>query len=502
VIGGGHNGLVCACLLAREGFNVVLLERASRCGGCIVTEELGSGALVDLGALELAGILPLARDLKLAEVGLRFLRQSYLAIVHTHGGVIPLHHQLALALRDIETAAGPEAAARWRRFSRLSKRMAAALAVLSSHPPGQPLATTRALARLLPSVRALPELILGTAEGCASRRLGDERLVAATVAYGSHPQVPPWSPGSGYLATLLPGAHGRTPVRAAGGSGALVDALERRARQLGARISTESEVARILTRRGTVTGVALTNGQEVDADVVVSTIDVRRTSSLLDEPTVFGGLAGIHTGLFNVGELSIGTLLEAIPELPGPVEAGAALRLIVPRPYGEAFREMMAGMIPEPLPVLCALPSLADPARTPRGGVTGWISAFVPAKGETPWRLLRDRAVDAALATVELALPGFRDRLLDLRVLTPEDWEARTGNPAGNPNHLDLTLDQMLWMRPAPGLARYRTPLRGLYLSGAGTHPGGGVTGLPGLLAARAVIADHRRMSSPARRSR
>lgn len=502
MIGGGHNGLVCACILARAGFDVVVFERAPRCGGCIVTEELVNGTRVDLGALELAGIMPLARDLGLAGAGLRFVRGSYLAIVHTQGGTIPFHHRLALALRDIEATAGAEAAERWRRFSRFAKRMATALAELSSHPPGQPVATTRALAHLLPSARALPELILGTAERCAWRRLGAERLVAATVAYGSHPQVPPWSPGSGYLATLLPGAHGRRPARAAGGSRALVDALERRARQLGARIATGSEVVRILTRRGGVTGVALVDGREVDADVVVSTIDVRRTSSLLDERGALSRLAaGTHAGIFNVGELSIGASLEAAPELPGPEEVGAALRLIVPRPIGEAFRDILTGKLPEPLPVMCALPSLSDPARAPRGGVTAWISAFVPARADTPWSLLRDRAAEAALDTVELALEGFRNRLVDLRVLTPEDWEARTGNPAGNPNHLDLTLDQMLWMRPAPGIARYRTPVRGLYLSGAGTHPGGGVTGLPGLLAARRVIADHRRATSRGRRS-
>jgi phytoene dehydrogenase-like protein len=245
----------------------------------------------------------------------------------------------------------------------------------------------------------------------------------------------------------------------------------------------------------------LADGREIEAAVIVSTIDLRRTASLLDEPGPLERLAaGTHAGIFNVGELSIGVALESAPELPGPAEAGAALRLIISQPMGEAFRQILTGKLPEPLPVMCSFPSLSDPARAPRGGATAWISAFVPARADTPWRLLRDRAVETALDAVELAAQGFRDRVVDLRVLTPEDWEARTGNPAGNPNHLDLTLDQSLWMRPAPGIARYRTPIRGLYLSGAGTHPGGGVTGLPGFLAARKIIADHRLASRSARR--
>jgi beta-carotene ketolase (CrtO type) len=155
-----------------------------------------------------------------------------------------------------------------------------------------------------------------------------------------------------------------------------------------------------------------------------------------------------------------------------------------------AFRAIGAGALPDPMPVMFAIPSASDPTMAPEGRAVGWVSAFVPARRADgrPWPEGNDEAARAALATVERFAPGTASRITRTMITGPAEWEARTGNPGGNPNHLDLTLDQMLGSRPAAGLARYATPVPGLFLSGAGTHPGGGVTGQPGRNTARAVI--------------
>ena len=130
----------------------------------------------------------------------------------------------------------------------------------------------------------------------------------------------------------------------------------------------------------------------------------------------------------------------------------------------------------------------------PAGKATLWASAFVPAAFTDggSWPDANEKAADAVFATLEQFAPGITASVIGRKVTGPSDWESRLGNRAGNPNHLDMTIDQLFSLRPAPGFSRYRTPIPGLYLSGAGTHPGGGVHGMPGKLAASAVLADER----------
>jgi beta-carotene ketolase (CrtO type) len=158
------------------------------------------------------------------------------------------------------------------------------------------------------------------------------------------------------------------------------------------------------------------------------------------------------------------------------------------------MRTVTGGYIPLQLPLMVAIPSAEDPSQCPPGKATLWASAFVPAAlaDGSDWPLANHKAVDAVFATLELFAPGITASVIERKITGPADWESRLGNCAGNPNHLDMTIDQLFTLRPAPGFSRYRTPIAGLYLSGAGTHPGGGVHGMPGKLAAGAVLADER----------
>lgn len=496
MIGGGHNGLVAACVLAEAGVEVTVLERAERCGGCLLTLTLG-GLRADIGAIELGGIARIAHDLRLDRYGLRLLTQPYLALVHTDGDTLAFHHDARRTLQTIEASLGSAAADGWGRLANVAARFRLAWGALSAAPPGDLRASVRALRHLGPHARSIPRLLAATAEQVARRYLTHEPLVRAVTAYGSHGQIPPWAPGSGVFGLLLPSGHGLPPRRAAAGSDRVITALASHLHAHGGSIIRGVGARNILVERDIVRGVCTEDDRAMSADIVISTIDLRRTAAMLPDGDMGREAAGVHSGIFNVGELSIAAALDGVPPLPGPADGVAALRLVVPGPVGEAFEAVAHGRLPDPLPVMWALPSLNDPERPTRDRVALWVSAFVPARGDDD----RRTAVEAALGSVERVAPGITSRIVEMRSMGPEEWEARTGNPAGNPNHLDLTLDQLLWCRPTPRLAHYRTPVRGLYLSGAGTHPGGGVTGLPGLLAARTVLADLSRRGRRARRA-
>jgi beta-carotene ketolase (CrtO type) len=216
-------------------------------------------------------------------------------------------------------------------------------------------------------------------------------------------------------------------------------------------------------------------------------------------------LAGTHSGLFNVGEIKVDAALERPPVFRGetPEFAGSLKYLMhTPEAYGEAMRIVTGGRIPAQLPLMVAVPSADDPSQCLPGGATLWASAFVPAVFTDGgcWPAANDKAADTMFQTLEQFAPGITSSVIGRQVTGPSDWEARLGSRAGNPNHLDMTIDQLFSLRPAHGFSRYRTPIPGLYLSGAGTHPGGGVHGIPGKLAAAAVLSDERGEKSSRRK--
>jgi beta-carotene ketolase (CrtO type) len=234
---------------------------------------------------------------------------------------------------------------------------------------------------------------------------------------------------------------------------------------------------------------------------VISTVDVKRVAGFLQAELLTAqwrkALAKTHTGLFNVGEIKVDAALDRPPVFLGePASFAGSLRYLMHAPdaYPAAMRIVTGGRIPSPLPLMVVIPSAADPSQCPAGKATLWASAFVPAEftDGNVWPNANEKAADAVFETLEQFAPGITASVIGRKITGPSDWEARLGNRAGNPNHLDMTIDQLFTLRPAPGFARYRTPVPGLYLSGAGTHPGGGVHGMPGKMAANAVLADAR----------
>ncbi len=502
VVGGGHNGLVCAAYLGRAGYDVTVLEAADRPGGCIVTEEPVAGYRMNTGAIEIGGIVDsgVVADLGLEALGLRLIDQPEIALIHTPGAALAFHRSLDATAAHLAADLSPAAAAEWVRFAGFASAVWGLFGLVDDVPPPS-FAELASMAEGAYGAAGgrLFEAVLSPADTVIATNLADPDLRAATAVFGSHGEIPPTLPGSGVFAFLLPGGHGGTGARPVGGSGALIDALVAAISRSRGTVRCGARVAGVRLSEVGVAGVTLASGEEISADVVVSAVDVRRLAPMLPADhradAFRAAAARTHGGLYNVGELKVDLALDAEPafarEAPGD---RGALRMLVPDlDVGAAFRSIGAGEMPDPMPVMFAIPSATDATMAPEGRAVGWVSAFVPARradGRT-WPDGNDEAARAALATVERFAPGTAARIREIVVTGPAEWEARTGNPGGNPNHLDLTLDQMLGSRPAAGLARYATPIPGLFLSGAGTHPGGGVTGQPGRNTARAVVGIH-----------
>jgi beta-carotene ketolase (CrtO type) len=506
IIGAGHNGLVCAVYLAAAGHRVTVFERAPIPGGCTITEEIFPGYRFNTGAIEIEGIVHsgVDRDLGLEEHGLRWIRTEQLLAAHIGDRTALFHRDLSTTLDGFRREFGAKEAEQWGRFAEFSSTVMSAVGSLQHvKAPGLGGMTDifDRLGALGGDIEGLIRTVLAPACVVIDEWVSSPEMRAAAAAFSSHPQMPPWAPGSGLLACLLPSSHGGRGARPLGGTGELIQALLRALAARGGEVKCGSPVGEILVRSGRVSGVALDSGEKIESENVVSTIDVKRVARLMPQELLTApwqkAFARTHSGLFNVGEIKVDAALDRPPVFRGetPAFEGSLKYLMhTPDAYVSAMRVVTGGRIPTPLPLMVVVPSAADPSQCPPGKATLWASAFVPAvfTDGAGWPGANEKAADMVFETLEHFAPGITASVVGRKVTGPSDWEGRLGNPAGNPNHLDMTIDQLFSLRPAPGFSRYRTPVPGLYLSGAGTHPGGGVHGMPGKLAAFAVLGDER----------
>lgn len=493
VVGGGHQGLVAGVLLARAGLDVTVLEAAAEPGGCLWTDDVG-GLAVERGAIDHGGMRDVADQLDLARFGLRYVERDRLTSAVFGDGEV----------RDFEVSAvrtaerfGPDAAA----YLALAEQARALFAVLDRFavPP-----TPTALAGTLAHLRGGDETfrsLLSPAEAVVERRVADPHLRAALALYAAHGQVPPWAPGSGMFAFLLPAAHGAPAVRPEGGARAVVAALVAALGAAGGRVRTGAAV-RSLARDGSGFVVETEDGERQVADRVVSTLDVRRTVALLEEPPegLTRSAFAVASGRLNVAEL---TVVVTLPEaaLPARLRDPQGPITFVQEGLADVrrgFGDLVAGRLPVNPWAMVARADAGPAAGAGQGPgpddgrrAALWLSSVVPRRRDDgPWttraeRVAADRVLAAASRVLAVDLAGAAR---DVVVSGPGVWSRRLRGD-GNPNHLDLTLDQMLGWRP-PGLRGHRTPVPGLYLAGAGTHPGGGLSGASGRAAAAALLGD------------
>jgi phytoene dehydrogenase-like protein len=288
---------------------------------------------------------------------------------------------------------------------------------------------------------------------------------------------------------------------AAGGPGALAEALASAARTYGADLRCEGEVAAVTTDGETASGIALVSGEEVAARAVVSAADPKRTLLQLVDPEVLGPtLVWRSKNIRARGALAkVNLALDALPRFEGADgEERLRGRILLTTGIDDLDRAVDAskyGRVSESPFLEATIPSLSDPSLAPEGGhVMSAIVQWTPYHlREGSWDERREELGDLVLKVLEEVAPGISGLVRERQVLTPLDLERDYGLTEGHPLHVEPGLDQFFAWRPLWGWARYRLPVRGLYLSGAGAHPGGGVTGAPGANAAAEILADFRR---------
>jgi beta-carotene ketolase (CrtO type) len=504
VIGAGHNGLACACYLARAGLDVVVLEASDTPGGCIHTIDLPDGrGRLELGAYEHGGIRGsgVAADLELeSRFGLRFHLRDEVTLAPCDDGVaLAFWSSLEQTLDGLVQVVGPDEAERYRRFAQWAE---AGVRLLRQTEAG-PAPSLRGLAALAETALGSDggrflQTLLGSASAVLRATFEDERLQGPLAHWAAHSQQSPADPGTGAGALLLAGAHGTPAARPAGGSRATIDALVRCLAAAGGRLVCGAAAQHVQLDGSRAAGVVAAGERWEARRAVVSAIDaVRLFLGLCDErqlPTALvEEVRRIHVGRRNVSELKIDAVLARLPPLPGPAgfERSFMLSPNTTTDLERAFASVQLGRMPERPPLMIAFPSTLEAGWAGDDHAVAWVSTFVP------WQLESGRwgqseleaAADATWAAVQRAL-GSSLEIVERRLTGPPQWVARHGNPHANPNHVEMSIDQLLAFRPSPSLAAYRTPISGLFLTGAGTHPGGGITGVPGRNAAGVVLGD------------
>jgi phytoene dehydrogenase-like protein len=519
VIGGGHNGLTAAAYLARAGLSTLVLERREIVGGCCVTEEIAPGCRASTTSYIASMLRPeVIRDLRLAEFGLRMVPcDPALQVAFPDGRVIPWWAERDQTVAELERLSAKDA----RTFAGIDdqlKKLARYLQPFFLEPPPEPGTksldgwsdvlrmgkrfsgiTTAEIAQLI-------SFLTGSLGDFLDRNYESEEvktLFLANNVYGKHGG--PYQPGSalGLLFHLLSGGEQEQQGfygHVMGGMGAITQALGESGRSLGVEIRTSAAVAQVDVRGGRARGVVLEDGTEILSRIVLSNCDPKRTFLKM---VARGELAEdfLHAvrGIKMDGPCAkVNLVLGEEPRFTGTAAGAPALQrslytLVPSLEFAERCYDIAKfGDIPEELWVDCVVASNADPSLAPAGKhIMTCFVQYVPYRlRQGTWDEQRELLGDRVVKKIGEYAANVPGAVIARQVLTPLDLERTYGLTEGNIFHGDLSLEQLFFMRPVAGWSQYRTPVAGLYLCGAGAHPGGGVTGAPGHNAAHQVLRD------------
>ncbi len=513
IIGAGHNGLTTAAYLARAGWRVLVLERRSSVGGATTTEEIVPGYRFSVLSYVVSLLRPeIIRDLELPRHGL--------AILPLDGTFTPLEGDYlwrrddhAWTMREIRRWSRTDAEA-YEEYGLLMAEMARFIKpILGIAPPDPTSLDPRGWAPVVSLARAFGRLpraqqaaFVGLMTMSAADFLGQwfeteplKATMSASGIIGTYLGVR--SPGTAYVLLHhymgeIDGAFRAWGIPR-GGTGGVSAAIASAARSLGADIRTEAPVARVLTRGDRATGVVLESGEEIAARLVVSGVDVRRTFlSLLEPGTLAPDFeAEVRRFKFRGSSGKVNLALDALPDftcLPGHGEhLRGAISFSPTLDYMEqAYDDAKYGRFSRRPYIDMIIPTLVDPSMAPPGKhVMSCFVQYAPYHlAEGTWDEQREAFGDAVIDTIAERAPNIRDIVVGRQVVTPLDMERDYGLTEGNIFHGELSLEQLFFSRPLPGFARYRTPVRDYWMCGSSTHPGGGIMGANGRLAALEIL--------------
>ncbi|HMP77528.1 MAG TPA: NAD(P)/FAD-dependent oxidoreductase [Kiritimatiellia bacterium] len=506
VVGAGHNALICAGYLAQAGYRVLVVERRPVVGGAVVTEEHVPGFKFDIGgsAHILIHHTPVVRDLGLERYGLHYIDCDPLFYAPFPDGTsLTIWRDLDRTCDELARVS-PSASREYRAFVNKWRPVAEAMVESFLHAP-TPLNLARHLAvgsgpRM---VTQLPD-ILRSYGGVITKSFTDSRLRALVGWMAAQSGPPPDAACSAPFAIWHPMYHVSGVKRPRGGSGMLTQALARMIEDHGGTVLTDAPVKRIVVRRGRVAGVETTDGRSFSSRVVVSGAHIHTTLRMLGEEQLNGAARRIlrRSRIGNGFAMVVRHAMKELPDYiatpsrgdaPGPQHR--AMQFICPdMAYLErAYADYQAGR-PARDPALISMTfSAVDPTLAPPGKhvmfLWGQYYPYELADGGN-WDDIAEREADRMLDKLAEYAPNVKDAVIDRLIETPLYLERTLGLLRGNVMHLEMDVDQMFLNRPGFGMSRYRGPVPGLYLTGASTHPGGGIMGAAGRNAAVALLHD------------
>jgi phytoene dehydrogenase-like protein len=519
VIGGGHNGLVNAAYLARAGKKVLVLERRHVLGGAAVTEEIFPGFKFSVCSYVVSLLRPeIIRELDLPRHGLEILPLDGTFTPMPDGDYLWRVNDHAKTRREIARHSKLDAEA-YDEYGKAMVEMGRFVKpILGMTPPDPTALKLKGLKDLLFLGRRfqhLPDedkynqvqLMTMSAVDFLDQWFETDVLKATMAASGIIGTfLGVRSPGTAYVLLHhymgeIDGAF-RSWGLARGGTGAISNAIADAARELGAEIRTESPIAKIILKNGQARGIALANGDEIYADVISSSVDPRLTFIKMvgSEHLPDDFVEDINRYKFRGSSGKVNLALDALPDFKALPGAGAHLRgAISISPSVEhmerAYDDAKYGRFSRRPYIDTVIPSLTDPSIAPPGKhVMSCFVQYAPYNlKEGNWDEKREEFGDTVINTLAEFAPNIKEIILHRQVLTPLDIERDFGLSEGNIFQGELTLEQLFFLRPAPGWAQYRTPVRNLYMCGSATHPGGGIMGAPGRNAALKLLSDWKR---------
>ncbi len=536
IIGAGHNGLVCAAYLLKAGYQVLLLEKRSVPGGAATTEEAmpeeAPNFKFNLCAIdhEFIHLSPVVEELDLKRYGLDYLYCDPVVFCpHPDGRYFLGRRSVEETCREIAQF-NPQEAERYRKFIHYWQQVINALVPIFNAPPQSIFNILRnynieAIKDLLKLVgtpyKALDFLrtMLTSAEDLLDEWFTEPWLKAPLARLAAELGMSPSQKNLAIGAMMMALRHHPGMARPRGGTGALVEALLKRIRQEGGVVLTEQTVERVLVDNGKAVGVRVSGGKEYRAkSAVISNIDAKRLFLNLvdasDVDRVDGNLRQrLDKRIINNNE----SLLKIDCALAEPLRfdnyhhqddylIGSVLIADSVEQVETAHHEAARGRIPDQDPSLyVVMPTQLDPSMAPEGKHTLWIEFFAPyqiagAEGTglngTGWTdALKNQVADRVLAKLADYSPNLNHSVIARRVESPAELGQRLGAYRGNYYHVDMSLEQMVFLRPLPEIANYQTPIAGLFLTGAGTHPGGSISGMPGRNCAHVFLESQRGIS-------